>query len=143
MSDSSRRDFDPSQGGRDVRAGAPQEGADHALPHSERLYSTLVNSLGGIVWEADGKNFQFTFVSEQAEEILGYPIEQWLEEPDFWRKHTHPDDVEWCAAFCSDAMARHRDHYFEFRMIAADGRVVWLHDIVLVKAMRDSSTHLR
>ena len=41
---------------------------------TERFYSKLVNSLGGIVWEADGETFQFTFVSPQAEQILGYPI---------------------------------------------------------------------
>src|ERR1700750_555309 len=89
VSDSSRRNFDQLKGEQDALARAPHKDADRAaLPQSERLYSTLVNSLGGIVWEADGETFQFTFVSEQAEQILGYPVEQWLTEPDFWRNHT-------------------------------------------------------
>lgn len=100
---------------------------------SPTLYSKLVDSLDGIVWEADAETFRFTFVSRQAEKILGYPLKEWLE-PNFWRDHTHPDDTDWCSAFCLDSTRRHQDHEFEYRMIAADGRVVWLHDIVSVKS---------
>ena len=105
------------------------------------LYSKLVTSLDGIVWEANGETFQFTFVSPQAERILGYPVRQWLE-PNFWRNHTHPDDTDWCAAFCLDCTRQRQDHEFEYRMIAADGRVVWLHDIVSVKIEPDGSVYL-
>ena len=69
---------------------------------AEKLLS-LINALGGIVWEADAETFQFRFVSEEAERILGYPTRTWLEEPDFWVRHTHPDDVERCAALCREA----------------------------------------
>src|SRR5687768_10894770 len=99
-----------------------------ALPRprsTDGLYEKLVNSLGGIVWEADPRTFQFSFVSPQAEAILGYPVAEWLSDGQFWRRHTHPDDVDWCTAFCVDATAHGRDHQFEYRMIAAEGRVVW------------------
>jgi PAS domain S-box-containing protein len=97
------------------------------------IYSKLINSLDAIVWEADAETFQFTFVSPQAERILGYPISRWLE-PNFWRDHTHPDDTDWCSAFCVDSTNRRQDHEFEYRMLAADGSIVWLHDIVSVKS---------
>jgi PAS domain-containing protein len=71
-------------------------------------------------------------VSAQAERILGFPPGQWIREPDFWRKHTHPDDVEWCAAFCLDCTARGVDHVFEYRMVGPDKRIVWLRDVVTV-----------
>jgi len=112
------------------------------MPENSTLYSKLVNSLDGIVWEANGETFQFTFVSPQAEKILGYPIKQWLE-PNFWRDHTHPDDTDWCAAFCLDSTQQRRDHEFEYRMIAADGSIVWLHDIVSVKTEPDGRLCLR
>jgi PAS domain S-box-containing protein len=105
------------------------------------LYPKLVSSLDGIVWEADGETFQFTFVSPQAERILGYPLREWLE-PNFWRAHTHPEDTDWCAAFCFDCTKRRQDHEFEYRMIAADGRVVWLHDIVSVKVEPSGAVYL-
>ena len=102
------------------------------MQESPALYAKLINSLDGIIWEADGETFQFKFVSSQAEKILGYPIEQWLQ-PNFWRDHTHPDDTDWCSAFCLDSTRKRQDHEFEYRMIAADGSIVWLHDIVSVK----------
>ncbi len=111
------------------------------MQQAPTLYSKLVSSLDGIVWEADGETFQFTFVSPQAERILGYPISDWLE-PNFWRDHTHPDDTDWCAAFCFDCTERRQDHEFEYRMIKADGSVVWLHDIVSVKVEPNGAVYL-
>ena len=111
------------------------------MQQNSTLYSKLVTSLDGIVWEADGETFQFTFVSPQAERILGYPLRQWLE-PNFWRDHTHPDDTDWCAAFCFDCTQRRQDHEFEYRMIKADGSIVWLHDIVSVKVEPTGAVYL-
>ena len=112
------------------------------MRESPTLYSKLVNSLDGIVWEANGETFQFTFVSPKAETILGYPLKQCLE-PNSWRDHTHPNDADWCSAYCVDCTRRHQDHEFEYRMIAADGSVVWLHDIVSVKSETSGSVYLR
>ena len=93
---------------------------------AQHRFRDLVNSVEAIVWEADATTFQFSFVSNQAERILGYPVERWLSEPTFWKDHLHPDDREWAVAFCEQATGEKRDHDFEYRMIAADGRVVWL-----------------
>jgi len=101
-------------------------------PLDANFCSQLINSLDAIIWEADANTFQFRFVSPQAERILGFPPEQWTTEPDFWRKHTHPDDVEWSAAFCRDCTARGVDHVFDYRMLGPGNRVVWLRDVVTV-----------
>ncbi|HET7286215.1 MAG TPA: PAS domain S-box protein, partial [Pyrinomonadaceae bacterium] len=69
-------------------------------------------------------------------------MKQWLE-PNFWRDHTHPDDTDWCSAFCLDSTKRRMDHEFEYRMIAADGSIVWLHDIVSVKVEPSGGVYLR
>jgi len=116
--------------------------ADNALS-TERLCLALVDSLRGIVWEADPGTFQFLFVSSHAETALGYPVQQWLDEPDFWRAHTHPDDVERCTSYCLDALLKGTDHDFLYRMIAADGRTVWFHDIVSVAYAEDGGARLR
>ena len=102
---------------------------------------TLIDGIGGIVWEANADTFQFTFVSAEAEHILGYPVSSWLEEG-FWARHTHPDDIERCTAFCLDATRHGRDHEFEYRMFGADGRVIWLRDIVTVRSSPDGETRL-
>ena len=108
---------------------------------TEQLLS-LVNGLGAIVWEAEPETFHFSFVSAEAERILGYPVRDWLDDPDFWMRHTHPDDVERCATFCREATRRGEDHEFEYRMQAADGRTVWLRDIVSVRPTADGGRRL-
>jgi PAS domain S-box-containing protein len=116
---------------------------EEKLQQSEHRFRDLVNSVEGIVWEADVPSFQYSFVSKQAERVLGYPVERWLSEPTFWQDHVHPEDREWALQFCQSATAEKRDHDFEYRMIAADGSVVWLHDRVTVVVEGDRVTRAR
>jgi PAS domain S-box-containing protein len=109
----------------------------------QRQHEALVESIDGIVWEADASTFNFTFVSHQAETILGYPVEKWLTDPNFWISHVHVDDRDWAIAFCAAATERKENHQFDYRMMAADGRVVWLRDIVTVSQMEDHTFRLR
>jgi PAS domain S-box-containing protein len=95
---------------------------------SERRLRDLVQSLDAIVWEAEAKTRRFTFVSQRAEQILGYPVEQWLAQPDFWEQHLDPLDLEEAAGARQQATAEGRDHNLEYRMLAADGSKVWLRD---------------
>jgi PAS domain S-box-containing protein len=110
---------------------------------AQQRFRDLVNSVEGIVWEADVPSFQFLFVSKQAERVLGYPVERWLSEPTFWKDHVHPEDQEWALQFCQTATAEKRDHDFEYRMIAADGRVVLLRDLVTVVVEDNRVTRVR
>ncbi|MNS33565.1 Alkaline phosphatase synthesis sensor protein PhoR [compost metagenome] len=102
------------------------------LEESLRHYKDLINAVGCIVWEGDPQSYAFTFVSEQAERILGYPAARWLDEPTFWVDHIHPEDRERVMAFCVGETRAGRCHEFEYRMIASDGREVWLKDVVTV-----------
>lgn len=106
--------------------------AEEALQLSHKRYEQLVNSIDGIVWEADAETFHFHFVSKQAERLLGYPVEEWVSQPTFWKDHIHPEDVTWAIEYCTQATKELRAHEFEYRMIAADGRIVWLRDNVVV-----------
>jgi PAS domain S-box-containing protein len=117
--------------------------AEEALQQAHQNYVTLVNSLDGIVWEADAQTFAFSFVSPQAERMLGYPLTRWTTEPTFWKDHIHPDDREWATNFCIDSTRAKRPHDFEYRMLAADGRIVWLHDVVTVVVENDQPVRLR
>ena len=95
-------------------------------------YRELIASLDSIIWEADPDTFAFTFVSPQSMDILGYPPTRWTDDPEFWLTHLHPEDREWVPAYCRKATREGRNHTLEYRMIAADGRVVWLKDVVSV-----------
>jgi PAS domain S-box-containing protein len=92
----------------------------------------IIDSVEGIVWEADAGTMRFTFVSENAELLLGYPRRQWMEQPDFWKKHLHPRDRARTLATRVETTASLRSHVIEYCMLAADGREVWLRDSVHV-----------
>lgn len=99
---------------------------------AQRTREELIASVDGIVWEVDVPTRKFTYVSAQAERLLGYPVRQWLESSTFWADHIHPDDREQAVSYCAARTAAMRDHAFDYRMIAADGKIVWLHDVVSV-----------
>ncbi len=101
------------------------------LTTKKRLES-LINTIDGIVWECDIKNFSFSFISSKVIEILGYTPEEWIDDKSFWADHIHPDDKEWALNFCALKSKQNLNHDFEYRMIAKNGTVVWLRDIVNV-----------
>ncbi len=113
------------------------------LRQSRQSFESLVNSVGGIVWEAYAETHEITFISKQAEAILGYPVDEWLNDPDFWLAHTHPEDRDWSMAYARDAIAAMRSYEYEFRMFAAWGEVVWLHNQVTVVKENDGKIRIR
>jgi len=100
------------------------------LSASEQQFRKLVQTQSAIVWRADPVTCRFLFVSDEAESILGYPVELWLNEVEFWPQHIHEDDRETALAYCAEETRNHRNHDFEYRMITADGRWIWLRDYV-------------
>ncbi len=105
---------------------------EQELAVTHRRLVDLIATMPGIVWEADPVTFRFTYVSRAAEAVLGYPVERWCREPDFWAEHIHPEDRALAVESCVAATARGEDHEMEYRMLAADGRVVWIRDSVKV-----------
>ncbi len=101
------------------------------LRRSNRRMRRLLENTRAIPWEADARTWRFTYVGPQAEKLLGYPVEKWYEDG-FWAQHIHPDDRQHALDFCLKSSRRVRDYEFEYRMIAADGRSLWIHDIVNV-----------
>lgn len=94
----------------------------------------LVDEVDAVLWEADPATLAYTFVSRGAEALLGYPVDRWTAEPDFRSRVVHEDDREWVEAHRRTAVAEGRDHDLEYRMVRADGHVVWLRDIATVTA---------
>ena len=101
---------------------------DQALKESREQFKSLVHSIDGIVWERDFLRSQFTFVSPQSERILGYSPEQWLGEPDFWQARLHPEDANRAIQGIRDCLASRKPYSFDYRMVAADGRTVWIRE---------------
>lgn len=106
-----------------------QQVAHKATDLTQQRLRNLVNEVSQlIVWEAEATTDQFTFVSQSAERLLGYPVEQWLKQADFWVNLIHPEDRQWTVALCRKEMGQSRDYELEYRCLAADKRIVWLRD---------------
>lgn len=103
--------------------------AEEARRASEERYRTLVQGLDAIVWEADTATRQLSFVSEGVMSIAGYSSERWRNDSNGWAECIHPGDRAATLAFYQAAVAsKEADHSVEYRLIAADGRVLWLRD---------------
>ena len=113
---------------------------DRSLWTVEHLEGLLAG-VDAIVWEADADTFDFTFVNQRAQEILGYPVERWYESG-FWASIVHPEDRATVVAFCREASERGEDHNFEYRALTSDGRELWLRDFVRVHIDLDTGTKL-
>ena len=126
---------------RELRRREQQAAAE--LRSSQRIYEDLVNSLDGMVWEQALPGRRLTFVSKKAEQLLGYPVERWLGEPGFWLAHIHPDDRDEAATVSDAVVGRKGSGESQYRMIAADGRTLWVRDHYSVLVEKDRAVKLR
>ena len=109
--------------------------ADHSLQYrraqeAHARFAGLVDGLDAIVWEADPATLGLTFVNHRAESLLGHPQRQWLGDASSWTRLIHPDDREAALAELRGQTAAGLECRLEYRMIAADGRLVWINNIV-------------
>lgn len=104
----------------------------------EQLY-TLLQSIEGIVWEADAEMGQFTFISGRVEHITGFSPEDWLGRPGFWKSHVHPDDMQVITNYSELKNKAVTSRTFKYRMIRADGQIIWIKDTVSVLRGEDGA----
>ncbi len=112
------------------------------LQKSEKNQRLLLETTHAIPWEADARTWQITYVGPQVSDLLGYTAEQWKEN-DFWVSHIHPDDRDRVVSFCEKSSQTLDNYEFEYRMVAADQRVVWVRDIVNVIRVSGEAEQLR
>ena len=100
--------------------------SEDSLRLEKARYESMLNSIEGVVWAADLETMRFTFVSRGVKEMLGFPPEKWLSEPYFWLERVHPDDRDKVIRKAIPDIKAGRVRKLEYRLIAADGRIVWV-----------------
>jgi diguanylate cyclase (GGDEF)-like protein/PAS domain S-box-containing protein len=98
---------------------------------SDRRFGALVGDVDVVLWEMVPGTNRFSYVSPAAEDLLGYPTDDWYA-PGFWVDHIHPADADRAIAECDAAVAAGIDHTLEYRMVRADGAPVHLRDVATV-----------
>jgi PAS domain S-box-containing protein len=95
---------------------------------AEAMYRSLVDLVPAITY-VEALDTRRTFsISPQIESILGFTPEEWLGDAFRWENRLHPDDKERVVASCARANETHAYWREEYRVIAKDGRTVWIHD---------------
>ncbi|HEY2982339.1 MAG TPA: PAS domain-containing protein, partial [Anaerolineales bacterium] len=107
--------------------------ANEALLGSEAKFRTLIEQLPTIVYinPADDPSHSL-YVSPQIESVLGYTPKEWLEDPKLWEKRLHPDDRAAVMADVEHIKTTGVPWSVEYRLLAKDGRAVWMHDQVVL-----------
>src|SRR5512134_2797618 len=106
---------------------------DEELLRQEQRFQVLVEQSPVIVY-MDGLDDTAStlYISPQIGQLTGYAAEEWRGDPELWPRILHPEDRERALA----ATARHNEtgepFSLEYRLVARDGRVVWIHDEAIV-----------
>ena len=105
--------------------------SQQALREQEENLKFLIGHVPVVVYKAEtGQHGRWLYVSPQIESLLGFTPEEWLADPELWLKQIHPDDR---AEVLADEEAsvggtRSMSTAIEYRMLTADGRIVWVCD---------------
>ena len=109
-----------------------REEAERRLRDAETLYRTLVEQIPAITYiqePLESNNPKaVTYMSPQYETILGYPAESKVMDEEHWLRTLHPEDRERVLAEEVRTDETGEPFEVEYRVIAHDGRAVWLRD---------------
>lgn len=107
--------------------------AEAALAESEARYRSLVETIPAATYidvpSADPASARVSiFVSPQIEAMTGYAPREFLADPGLWTRIVHQDDFERTIAADEHHFRTGEPISEEYRVIARDGREVWLID---------------
>jgi diguanylate cyclase (GGDEF)-like protein/PAS domain S-box-containing protein len=112
-----------------IRDLSAQKQAEERLRAAESRYRTLVEQLPLAVYiDAVDEASSNIYTSPQIETMLGYTAEEWETDPLLFVQTLHPDDEERVLAAHAATHATRVPLQLEYRLVARDGRVVWVHD---------------
>ena len=104
--------------------------AEVLIAKSQSRFKSLIDTIDGIVWEYNIETSTSTFISKKVENILGYTVEDYMNNPTFWEDHIYPEDREFALGISHIVNKKYTNHDYEYRMVTKNGKVIWIRDIV-------------
>jgi two-component system sensor histidine kinase/response regulator len=110
-----------------------RKAAESRLREAETRYRTLVERMPAIVYILEPSHEETTpypvvYMSPQIENVLGYEAQRFVDDPELWDQLIHPEDVAGVVAEDKRTDETGEPFDVEYRMIARDGRPVWVHE---------------
>lgn len=113
--------------------------AEEALKDAHEQLSVLLNSLPIAVYRCHAEgDYAVMYMSENVLSFTGYTPLDFMEKPDLWRTHIHPDDT---AKVCTEmeCLFEKGAHTYEYRWQNADGRYIWIQDSLKLIVREDNT----
>ncbi len=105
------------------------------LAETESRFKSLVEHIPAIVYLCDFEPpYRTIYISPQTETMLGYPSSDWVNDPDFWMKLIHPDDVSPPKGLSDETLRTTGFLSAEYRVFDRRGEIRWMREeAVLVR----------
>lgn len=109
-----------------------QKRLESDLRSEAEKFRSLAEQIPAVVYieGAGGSSDSPVYVSPKYEELLGYTPEERKARPTLWRELLHPADRDRVLA-AEQGVSDDRPFSEDYRMIARDGRTVWVHDVTV------------
>jgi PAS domain S-box-containing protein len=98
---------------------------------NEKLRELVVLSPSVIYHIGAGRNSPANFVTENVKSVLGYDANEITDDPEFWKKHVHPDDIDRVTREL-EKVSKQNGGVIEYQFLHLDGRYRWIHDEIRV-----------
>ncbi len=102
--------------------------AREALRKSEERQSLILSNTPGVIYSyrVEDNKPVINYVNENAEIVLGFSPEEFLEDSDLWFKRIHPEDRDMIMGSIREKCSRERGFSLEYRFKQKEGNYCWL-----------------
>jgi diguanylate cyclase (GGDEF)-like protein/PAS domain S-box-containing protein len=98
------------------------------IENGDSRFRSFIENLPVLFYAVDSEPPYTPLYVSPAFERFGYPLEDWLEDPDIWVKVIHPDDRDWVFRQTVASTESGEDVDYEYRLYAADGSLHCVRD---------------
>ncbi len=103
--------------------------AEDQVREAERVLRVTIEHIPAVVYrEPPVADQARLYVSPQSERMFGYPPQEWMTTPGFWRARVHPDDQGSVLSANDRANATREPYSVDYRFRRSDETYVWVHD---------------
>ena len=115
--------------------------AEEELRATELRYRVLAEQLPAVTyaWSVDPSDESAPYyTSPRIEQLLGYTVQEWETDPDFWMSRLHPDDRQLVLTAAIRSETTGEPFSMEYRFLHKDGHIVWVLDEAILLERDDA-----